>query len=53
MRYDITGFKKLDGYRLELEFENGQKGMVDLRPMPGVAGYLPALQTWSISTRFR
>lgn len=30
MWYDITGFKKLDGYRLELEFENGQKGVVDL-----------------------
>jgi Protein of unknown function (DUF2442) len=30
MWYDITALKKLDGYRLELEFENGRKGVVDL-----------------------
>lgn len=30
MWHDITGFRKLGGYRLELEFENGRKGVVDL-----------------------
>jgi hypothetical protein len=30
MWHDITNFKKLDGYRLKLEFDNGRKGIVDL-----------------------
>lgn len=31
MWHDITGFRKLGGYQLELEFENGRKGIVDLK----------------------
>jgi len=30
MWHDITNLKKLDNYRLELEFDNGRKGVVDL-----------------------
>ncbi|PKN16421.1 MAG: DUF2442 domain-containing protein [Deltaproteobacteria bacterium HGW-Deltaproteobacteria-23] len=30
MWHDIINFKQLDGYRLELEFDNGRKGIVDL-----------------------
>ena len=30
MWHDITNLKKLDEYRLELEFDNGRKGVVDL-----------------------
>ena len=30
MWHDIINFKKLGGYCLELEFDNGRKGVVDL-----------------------
>jgi hypothetical protein len=30
MWHDIINFKKLDGYRLELEFDNGRRGVVNL-----------------------
>ena len=30
MWHDIINFKKLDGYRIELEFDNSRRGVVDL-----------------------
>ncbi|HIJ86113.1 MAG TPA: DUF2442 domain-containing protein [Desulfuromonadales bacterium] len=30
MWHDIISFKKMDGYILELEFDNGRRGIVDL-----------------------
>lgn len=31
MYYDVVGVKYLEGYRLEVVFENGKKGTVDLQ----------------------
>jgi len=38
MWHDIMNFRKLGGYRLELEFDDGKRGVVDLQNYTGRGG---------------
>lgn len=55
MWHDIINFKKLDGYCLELEFDNGRRGTVDLSSYAGRGRgrvLCRPILTWVIQRKF-
>ena len=53
MNYDVIAVRYLEGYKLEIDFENGKRGIVDFHGYIKKGVFLIGFLIWNILSRFK